>query len=545
MPLRLLRLLPLALTCAALAAPAWLAACGGDRVPDEGADATRAADGRADREATVNSAPPYAVSTRADTKRQRTALTQAMRVAFIKARQAEATPEYAIGNPFGKANKKPWRDKPLLADGRTVHYRAFNPRKKVFAEFLDDAVRVSRMGAAGSGDVGGVEVKLSAWGRVRDNQPAATLQDAPNAFAPVTRETTRRNDDGTDGERVANRIEYARGAGMTEWYLNGPYGLEQGFTLAERPSGEGDLTFEVAITGDGITPRLSGDGERVEFETSPGVSVGTYGDLYAEDATGKIVPSHFSVTASGAVRITVNDAAATYPLVVDPSVWVFEAKLWAQGGAEWDFMGQAAAVDGDVMIVGAPGYSDDNGTPGDTSDDAESVGAAYVFERRGGVWSPSTKLLAHDGAARDRFGGSVSVSGGTALIGASETDAYKGAAYVFVRNGSTWTFQDKLLAADGAEGDFFGDVSVSGDTALIGAPGDRDQGSFTGSAYVFVRTGDTWAQQGNKLLAPDGAKFDSFGTSVSLSGSTALIGAYGDDEKGDRAGEVPPATRTG
>jgi len=142
---------------------------------------------------------------------------------------------------------------------------------------------------------------------------------------------------------------------------------------------------------------------------------------------------------------------------------------------------------------------------------------------------PEIKLTASDGAANDHFGDSVSLSGDTAVIGAPYTDTSEGSAYVFVRSGTTWSQQAKLTANDGVAYDDFGDsVSLSGDTAVIGARGDDDLGTDSGSAYVFVRSGTTWSQQA-KLTASDGAYSDRFGYSVSVSGDTAVIGAYGDD----------------
>ena len=140
------------------------------------------------------------------------------------------------------------------------------------------------------------------------------------------------------------------------------------------------------------------------------------------------------------------------------------------------------------------------------------------------------KLTALDGAEHDYFGNSVSISGDYAVVGASGNDdegSDSGSAYVFVRNGATWSEQQKLTASDGASYDQFGrSVSISGDTAIVGASGDDNEGS----AYVFVRneTTLTWSQQ-QKLTASDGAVGDQFGKSVSISGDTAIIGARGDD----------------
>src|SRR5262249_42030330 len=116
-----------------------------------------------------------------------------------------------------------------------------------------------------------------------------------------------------------------------------------------------------------------------------------------------------------------------------------------------------------------------------------------------------------------------------------------GAAYTFVRSGAIWTQQAKLLASDGAPDDYFGfSVALSGDTALVGAPFEDGKGISSGSAYVFVRSGAVWTQH-TKLLASDGGQEGDFGTSVSLSGDTALLGApYDDANKGSAYVFVQP-----
>ena len=141
------------------------------------------------------------------------------------------------------------------------------------------------------------------------------------------------------------------------------------------------------------------------------------------------------------------------------------------------------------------------------------------------------KLTASDAAADDVFGnGFVSISGDTAVVGAYLNDdagTDSGSAYVFVRNGTSWTQQAKLTASDAAAGDQFGfAVSISGDTAVVGAFGNDDAGSNSGSAYVFVRSGTSWTQQA-KLTASDAAAGDGFGVPVSISGDTAVVGAAG------------------
>lgn len=151
-------------------------------------------------------------------------------------------------------------------------------------------------------------------------------------------------------------------------------------------------------------------------------------------------------------------------------------------------------------------------------------GAAYVFVPVGALWTQQAKLTASDNAAGDDFGWSVAVSGTTAVVGAWVKNSSTGAAYVYVRSGTTtWTQQAKLAASDGAANDNFGiSVALSGSTAIVGASG---MNSSKGSAYVFVRSGAAWIQQ-TKLVASDGAAADYFGMSVAISGSRVLTGAY-------------------
>ena len=157
-------------------------------------------------------------------------------------------------------------------------------------------------------------------------------------------------------------------------------------------------------------------------------------------------------------------------------------------------------------------------------------GSAYVFVRSGGVWSQQQKLEASDAAADDRFGFSVAISGETVVVGAPGDDGAagidQGSAYVFVRSGGVWSQQQKLLASDAAADDDFGSsVAISGETVVVGAPWDDDAtGFYQGSAYVFVRSGGVWSQQ-QKLLASDAAGGDAFGFSVAISGETVVVGA--------------------
>jgi len=207
---------------------------------------------------------------------------------------------------------------------------------------------------------------------------------------------------------------------------------------------------------------------------------------------------------------------------IDQLVYLFEQKVFASDGAAGDEFGFSVALDGDTALIGVP--RDDI----DINDDQGSV---YVFVRSETVWTQQAKLIASDGAAGDSFGWSVSLSGDTALVGAPDnigTTPSQGLAYIFVRSGTVWTQQAKLTAPDDAAGDEFGiSVALDGDTALVGADGDDIGGNESqGSAYIFIRSATDWSQQA-KLTAPDGVAKDFFGISVALDGDSALIGAYG------------------
>ncbi len=232
------------------------------------------------------------------------------------------------------------------------------------------------------------------------------------------------------------------------------------------------------------------------------------------------------------------DSGSAYVFTRSGTTWTQQAKLTASDGAAGDGFGYSVSLSGETVLVGA--YLDD--------DAGSSSGSAYVFTRSGSTWSQQAKLTASDGAASDIFGYSVSLSGETVIIGAYQDDdtaSNSGSAYVFTRSGSTWSQQAKLTASDGANSAYFGfSVSLSGDTAIVGAYRDDAPASNSGSAYVFTRSGSTWSQQA-KLTASDGASDDYFGSSVSISGDIAVVGSYQDDDAGATSGSAYVFTRSG
>jgi len=199
------------------------------------------------------------------------------------------------------------------------------------------------------------------------------------------------------------------------------------------------------------------------------------------------------------------------------------AAAMAADAAAGDQFGAAVALSGNTAVIGAP-FDDVTGV---------DEGSAYVFVRNGASWSLQQKLNTTDGAANDGFGFSVVLSGDTVVVGALFDDigttADQGSAYVFTRSGTVWTQQQRLTANDGAANDHFGaSVALDGDTVVVGAQLDTNGANgFQGSAYVFTRGGTVWTQQ-QKLTAADGAAADFFGHSVALSGDTVVVGAFAD-----------------
>ncbi len=339
-----------------------------------------------------------------------------------------------------------------------------------------------------------------------------------------------------------NRAAYDHGA-LTEWYVNGPLGLAQGFTVAAPPpidpaasrrpgpsSPPSALTLVMALDTD-LTATVDAGGAALSFARADGAIALRYSGLTAFDATGKELPAWLELfpapllSRSGQeVAIRVDTTEAHYPITIDP--WIRKAKLTASDGATSDYFGYSVAISGDTIVVGAE------------CDDSWR-GSAYVFVKPAGGWGNMTqtaKLTASDRAANDLFGISVGISGDTVVVGAVWKASRRGAAYVFVKPAGGWsdmTQTAKLTAADGEKNDWFGvSAAISADAIVVGAEGDD---FWKGSAYVFVKPAGGWSDmtQTAKLTASDGAGDDRLGDSAAISGDTIVVGAiYDDSDRG-------------
>lgn len=362
------------------------------------------------------------------------------------------------------------------------------------------------------------------------------------------------------GEVVAagQRVELRRNVpAVVEWFENRPGGLEHGFTLAERPTGNSDgqpLRVRLAVDGD-LQPVVEAGGQKLSLRNSSGATVLTYDKLKVWDANGRQVAAVMEAQ-PGQVLLTVLDAEAKYPLTIDPT-FQQEAYLKASNTGTNDFFGFSVAVSGDTVVIGAYGESSNaTGVNGNQSDNSvPNSGAAYVFVRNGVTWAQQAYLKASNPGTNDSFGYSVAISGDVIVVGANgeassatgvngnqaDDSLPSGAAYIFGRNGTNWTQEAYLKASNSGLNDSFGQaVAVSGNTVVVGAyREDSNAGSVngnqadnsaadSGAAYVFTRSGTNWTQE-SYLKASNAGGGDWFGWAVAISGDTVVIGAQRED----------------
>lgn len=370
------------------------------------------------------------------------------------------------------------------------------------------SVRFSGGGVAIDGPGGRVRLELRAFGYGEQLTPVAPAPPAASA----------------------NRVEYRRGGGLTEWYVNGPAGLEQGFTLAAPPAGPagGPLTLALTLGGD-LEPSLAGE------DTLALGSGLRYSGLLATDSRGRELPAWLELAAPSRLLIRVDDTGARYPLTIDPLVEA--AVLLASDGSTDDSFGASVAASGDTIVVGSAGDAGD-----DTRD-----GSVYVFEKPAGGWagilSESAKLVASSPVERGAIGARVAIDGDTVV-----TSAHGGQfchiaffcdprAYVFVKPAGGWagTLTETALLVPPPGGyaeSFF--VAIAGDTVVVTADGGA------GAAWVYVRPPSGWSgtPAPSATLVASAPRVDQrLGWSAAVSGDAVFLGAVG-PIYGDAAGAV-------
>jgi len=380
------------------------------------------------------------------------------------------------------------------------------------------------------------------------------------------------------------------------------------------------LVLTLGIRG-ALYPEVESDREGVSFLDDAGGPVLRYTGLRAFDADGRPVPAWFE-RAGERLRLSIDERDARYPLTIDPiaqqaylkasntgfadqfgnaiavsgdtvvvaaaaedssssgidgwqgdgrtdsgAVYVFvqrgaswsqEAYVKASNSGSWDAFGSSVALDGDLLVVGAP-YEDSSatGVNGDQNNDLRyQSGAAYVFERSGTTWTQVAYLKASNAGYQDWFGDSVAISGETIVVGARREDSSSpgvngnqqddqttdaGAAYVFSRTAGVWSQRAYLKASNPDPRDWFGhSVSISGRVIVVGAHGEDggvggvngddhdDSRGQSGAAYVFAQTAAGWRQHAYLKAGCPGIN-DSFGETVAVSGERIVVGARSED----------------
>ena len=330
-------------------------------------------------------------------------------------------------------------------------------------------------------------------------------------------------------KQKANRIVYDQGL-LKQWFVNGPMGLQQGFTIHKRPGKDrtGKLVLTLNVNSD-LQPRAAVGSRGVEFVTTDEDVVLQYTGLMVVDADTRQLPAHIE-THRNQIDIVVDDRKAMYPVIVDP---IFQqAKLTASdgtGGADQagDWFGYSIAVDGNTIVVGAPEH--------DEKIDASTYhiyqGTAYIFEKRAGHWTEIRRLKASGGKSYERFGKSVAIDKDVIVVGTPHAGA-QGCAYVFVKSPNGWPIVEtaKLTSWYGGANDWFGySVAIEGDTVVVGSmqhdvSGKTDQGE----ASVFVKPAGGWidmTKESCTLRASDGKADEFFGRSVAISNNTIIVGS--------------------
>ena len=273
-----------------------------------------------------------------------------------------------------------------------------------------------------------------------------------------------------------------------------------------------------------------------------------------------------------------NDVGAVYIFTRTGTGWSQQARIHASNADTYDWFGNAVALSGDTLVVGAsnegsnstgvnPSTTSTGGSDPQADNSASNSGAVYVFTRSGSTWNQRAYIKASNTGANDQFGSSVALSGNTLAVGARNEDSHStgvnpsttstggsdpqadnsasnsGAVYVFTRSGTdntTWTQQAYIKASNTDREDYFGvPIALSGDTLAVGATGeDNGTGTYgnqsdnnlsrSGAVYVFTRSAGTWSQE-QYLKASNPGEQDRFGGSLALSGDTLAVGARYED----------------
>ena len=324
----------------------------------------------------------------------------------------------------------------------------------------------------------------------------------------------------------ANRVTYDHGW-LQEWYVNGPVGLEQGFTVPHAPAApaSGPLQLSLSVSGGTHATELAGD-KGVRFGVGHESLI--YGAPTAIDARGHSLRSWLQLRGYELV-LRVDTRHAVYPVHIDPFI---------QQGSKITAGEVGAGIFGGAVAISADGKTALVGAPNDSPHNVVREGAVWVFIRSGESWIQQGEPLTGGEGQAGYFGASVALSadGNTALVGAPGGGNKEEPAYVFTRSGSKWSLQASVKGSSETSTSNFGSgvsLSEDGNTAIVGASGEKvGAQAGAGAVYAFTRSAEKWSQQGERLTGSGENGAGSLGESVALSaeGNTAVIGAPGNAE---------------
>jgi hypothetical protein len=242
--------------------------------------------------------------------------------------------------------------------------------------------------------------------------------------------------------------------------------------------------------------------------------------VWAQHGNAVAVSGNTMVVGAQHDATSASQAGSAFIYVFDGSTWIQQAQFLASDAAVADKFGYSVAIEGDTVVVGA--FNDDS--------PLSNAGSVYVFVRNGTTWSFQQKLTAPDATVDDWFGSSVAVFGATIAVGANHAEAQEaGAVYIFFRGGTVWTPGPKLVpVAPVILGDHFGDsLAFDGTRLVVGASGDDTPQTSAGAVYVYT-AGNVQFFFEQKLTIFDGTNGDLFGFSVAIDGTTIVAGARDD-----------------
>ncbi len=364
--------------------------------------------------------------------------------------------------------------------------------------------------------------------------------------------------DGASGDVFGSSIDIGRNTVIVGARYDDDKGINSGSVYVYRRNDGSWQEQAKLVASDGAAGDRFGDFVALDRDTA---IVGAPGDPYKLDSSGAAYVFHYSrgdwteqarlVAGDGEAgdefgQVAIDgdtviisaqsddergfDSGSVYVFERNRGAWTQQAKLLASDGLPGDQFGRIA-IDNKTIVVGAASADDDK--------IGLDTGAVYIFELQNGTWSEQAKLSASDAAAGDNFGWTVAIDGDTVVIGAIGNDQNgnnSGAAYIFARSDGNWTEQAKLSASDGAANDGFGRVAIDGKTVIVSAPRNADQGSRTSTAYVFAKTNGTWTEQA-KVTTGFGAPGDSF-AAPAMAGKTFVVGAGINQDDGKQLGSA-------